>query len=48
LADASVQQRLAKIGQEPLSMSPAQFEKYFHADVRDTAKLMASAGLTPH
>ena len=44
LAVASVQERLKKIGQEPLqSMTPAEFEKYFHDDVRDTAKLMASA-----
>jgi len=47
LAVASVQERLTKIGQEPLSMSPAEFEKYFHADVRDTAKLMAAAGHKP-
>jgi tripartite-type tricarboxylate transporter receptor subunit TctC len=47
LAVASVQERLAKVGQEPLTMSPADFQKYFHADVRDTAKLMASAGLRP-
>ena len=47
LAVASVQERLAKIGQEPLPMSPAEFEKYFHADVRDTAKLMAAAGVKP-
>ena len=47
LAVASVQSRLAKIGQEPLSMTPAQFEKYFHADVRNTAKLMAAVGAKP-
>ena len=47
LAVASVQERLAKIGQEPLAMSPAEFETYFHADVRDTAKLMAGAGVKP-
>ena len=43
----AVQERLKKIGQEPLMMSPAEFEKYFHADVRDTAKLMAAAGAKP-
>jgi tripartite-type tricarboxylate transporter receptor subunit TctC len=48
LAVASVQERLAKIGQEPLPMTPAQFEKYFHADVRDTAKLMAATGAKPN
>jgi tripartite-type tricarboxylate transporter receptor subunit TctC len=45
LAAASVQERLKKIGQEALpSMTPAEFEKYFHDDVRDTAKLMAAIG----
>ena len=44
----AVQERLKKIGQEPLMMSPAEFEKYFHADVRDTAKLMASVGHKPN
>jgi tripartite-type tricarboxylate transporter receptor subunit TctC len=47
LAVATVQERLAKIGQEPLPLSPAEFEQYFHADVRDTAKLMAAAGVKP-
>jgi tripartite-type tricarboxylate transporter receptor subunit TctC len=47
LAVASVQERLAKIGQEPLAMSPSEFEAYFHADVRDTAKLMAASGVKP-
>jgi tripartite-type tricarboxylate transporter receptor subunit TctC len=48
LAIASVQERLAKIGQEPMAMTPGEFEKYFHADVRDTAKLMASVGHKPN
>ena len=48
LTVASVQERLKKIGQEPLqSMTPGQFEKYFHDDVRDTAKLMARIGAKP-
>ncbi len=47
LAVAAVQERLAKIGQEPLPLSPAEFEQYFHADVRNTAKLMAAAGVKP-
>jgi tripartite-type tricarboxylate transporter receptor subunit TctC len=45
LTDGSVRERLFKIGQEPLPMSPSEFEAYVHADVRDTAKLMASAGV---
>jgi hypothetical protein len=28
-------------------MSPAEFETVFHADVLDTAKLMAGAGVKP-
>jgi len=47
LAVASVQERLLKIGQEPLSMSQPEFETFFHADVRDTAKLMQAIGAQP-
>jgi tripartite-type tricarboxylate transporter receptor subunit TctC len=47
LAVASVQERLLKVGQEPMMMSPAQFQTFFHDDVRDTAKLMAAAGAKP-
>jgi tripartite-type tricarboxylate transporter receptor subunit TctC len=48
LAVASVHERLLKIGQEPLqSMTPAEFESYFHDDVRETAKLMKAAGAQP-
>jgi hypothetical protein len=36
---------LAKVGQEPLSMTTEQFEKYFRDDVRNTALLMQKAGL---
>ena len=41
----SVQERLAKIGQDPLSMTSEEFEKYFHDDVNATAKLMQQAGV---
>lgn len=47
LAVPSVQERLSKIGQEPLTMSPAEFDAYFRADVLDTAKLMKAAGVQP-
>jgi tripartite-type tricarboxylate transporter receptor subunit TctC len=40
-----VQERLAKIGQDPLSMTSEEFEKYFHDDVNATAKLMQQAGV---
>src|SRR5262245_28896088 len=43
----SVRDRLAKAGQEPLSMTTEQFEKYFRDDVRDTAILMKEAGVEP-
>src|SRR5205814_459717 len=47
LADASVQERLLKVGQEPMMMSQAEFLTFFHNDVRETAKLMAAAGAQP-
>ena len=45
LAVPSVQERLLKVGQDPLPMSSAEFEKFFHDDVRATAKLMKEAGV---
>jgi tripartite-type tricarboxylate transporter receptor subunit TctC len=47
LAVPSVQERLAKVGQDPLPMSTEEFEKYFRDDVRDTAALMKQAGVQP-
>jgi tripartite-type tricarboxylate transporter receptor subunit TctC len=45
LAVPSVRDQLAKVGQEPLSMTTERFEKYFRDDVRNTATLMKKAGL---
>jgi tripartite-type tricarboxylate transporter receptor subunit TctC len=45
IADASVKERLAKLGIEPLVMSQAEFERYFKADVLDTEKLAKAAGI---
>src|SRR5262245_13961475 len=47
LAVPSVRERLAKAGQEPLSMTTEQFEEYFRDDVRNTAMLMKLAGVQP-
>jgi tripartite-type tricarboxylate transporter receptor subunit TctC len=43
----AVQERLAKVGSEPMAMSVDEFEKYFRADVLATAKLMQQIGIKP-
>jgi len=45
VADAGVQERLAKLGIVPLSMSQPEFQKYFEADVKDTEALAKAAGI---
>ena len=45
IADASVKERLAKLGIEPLVMSQPEFDRYFKADVLDTDKLAKEAGI---
>ncbi len=45
LAEPAVQEKLAKIGQDPMPMTSQEFEKFFHSDVLATAKLMAAAGV---
>ena len=41
----SVQERLTKLGVETLTMSPAEFDRYFKDDVASTVKLAEAAGL---
>jgi len=45
LQEPSVKERLAKLGVEPLTMTQAEFERYFKADVADTEKLAKQAGI---
>jgi tripartite-type tricarboxylate transporter receptor subunit TctC len=45
MADATVKERLAKLGIDPLIMSQPEFERYFKADVLDTEKLAQQAGI---
>ena len=45
IADATVKERLAKMGIDPLVMSQPEFERYFEADVLDTEKLAKQAGI---
>ena len=42
---AAVQERLAKLGVEPLTMSTAEFDRYFREDVASTVKLAEAAGI---
>jgi tripartite-type tricarboxylate transporter receptor subunit TctC len=43
----AVQERLAKVGVQPMPMSLEQFEKFFHDDVAATIKLAKDIGLVP-
>jgi tripartite-type tricarboxylate transporter receptor subunit TctC len=47
LARADVQQRLAKLGVQPISMTRAQFDAYFREDVNSTVQLAKDIGLKP-
>jgi tripartite-type tricarboxylate transporter receptor subunit TctC len=44
---ASVQERLAKVGSEDMTMSVDQFAKFFRDDVLTTTKLMQRIGIKP-
>ena len=41
----AIQERLAKLGVEPLIMTPAEFDRYFREDVASTVKLAETAGI---
>lgn len=46
LKDPEVVQRLATLGFEPIGSSPADFDRYFHAEVAKWAKVIKTAGLS--
>jgi tripartite-type tricarboxylate transporter receptor subunit TctC len=41
----AVQQRLVKLGVDPMHMDTAEFDAYFREDVRSTVKLVRDAGI---
>ena len=45
VADPAVRERLATLGIQPMTMTSAEFQKYFEADVRDTDALAKAAGI---
>jgi tripartite-type tricarboxylate transporter receptor subunit TctC len=47
LANPSMQERLGKLGSEPLPMTTEEFQAYFRKDVSETAELMRKIGVVP-
>jgi tripartite-type tricarboxylate transporter receptor subunit TctC len=45
--DPEVKARLAKIGLEPMPMTPAQFNQFVKAEIDDAARVLAAAGVKP-
>jgi tripartite-type tricarboxylate transporter receptor subunit TctC len=45
LADAEVKERLASLGAEPMTMSPAEFDRLLRAEMDDAAKVVKAAGI---
>jgi tripartite-type tricarboxylate transporter receptor subunit TctC len=45
LREPSVKERLAKLGVEPMFMSPQEFDRHFRNDVAETVKLAERAGI---
>lgn len=46
LAAADVRERLARLGAEPMSMSPAEFARFVRAEIEDSARIARAAGIT--
>lgn len=47
LADPGVRERLAKLGNDPMDMTPAQFTQFVHQEVADYARVIKAAGIKP-
>ena len=47
LADPGVRERLAKLGNDPMSMTPAEFSQFVRKEVEDYARVIKAAGIKP-
>ncbi len=47
LADASVREKLFVLGNEVITMTPAQFRKFVENQIADTARIFKAAGIKP-
>jgi len=47
LADASVRDRLVKLGNDPMNMTPAEFGQFVRREVTDYARVTKAAGIKP-
>jgi tripartite-type tricarboxylate transporter receptor subunit TctC len=47
LQSAEMKERLAKLGTEPMSMTPAESDAFIQREYHDLGKIMRDAGLTP-
>ena len=48
LADQGVRERLAKLGNDPMSMTPAEFSQFVRREVEDYARVIKAAGIKPN
>jgi len=47
LADPGVRERLAKLGNDPMSMTPAEFNQFVRREIDDYARIIKAAGIKP-
>ncbi len=47
LADPGVRERLAKLGNDPMSMTPVEFNQFVRREVDDYARIIKAAGIKP-
>jgi tripartite-type tricarboxylate transporter receptor subunit TctC len=45
VATADVREQFAKLGSEPLSMTPAEFSRYVRKETEDNARVVKAAGI---
>jgi tripartite-type tricarboxylate transporter receptor subunit TctC len=48
LADPGVRERLAKLGNDPMNMTPTEFSQFVRREVEDYARVIKAAGIKPN
>ena len=47
IADPGVREKLVALGNDTMNMTPAEFKKFVHREVADTARIFKAAGIKP-
>jgi tripartite-type tricarboxylate transporter receptor subunit TctC len=47
LAEPELRERLAKLGAEPMAMTPVEFARFIRSEIEDSTRIVKASGIRP-